>query len=103
MLRSAVSPLHDHAFKSGEFFVRKARCLLFKLVQELSTLCFDLSFSDIDISFLNALTSAHMIADSFFRRGGLWAVNPLSIVYMTSIETITSPPGCKLFYCSEMS
>ena len=29
-------------------------------------------------------------------------MNPLSIVYIASIEIITSPPGCKLFYCAEM-
>ena len=29
-------------------------------------------------------------------------MNPLPIVYIASIEIITSPPGCKLFYCAEM-
>ena len=29
-------------------------------------------------------------------------MNPLSIVYITPIEIITSPPGCKLFYYAEM-
>ena len=30
-------------------------------------------------------------------------MNPLSIVYIAPIKTITSPPGWKLFYCAEMS
>ena len=30
-------------------------------------------------------------------------MNPLYIVCIASIETITSPPGCKLFYYAEMS
>ena len=29
-------------------------------------------------------------------------MNALFIVYIAPIETITSPPGCKLFYCAEM-
>ena len=29
-------------------------------------------------------------------------MNALSIVYIAPIETITSPPGCKLFYYAEM-
>ena len=30
-------------------------------------------------------------------------MNPLSIVYIAPIKTVTSPPGCKLLYCAEMS
>ena len=30
-------------------------------------------------------------------------MNPLPIVYIVSIEIITSPLGCKIFYCAEIS
>ena len=30
-------------------------------------------------------------------------MNPLFIAYIVLIDTIISPPGCKLFYCAEMS
>ena len=59
---------------------------------KLSTLSFDLSFPDIENAFYNAFTSAHMLA-----------VNPLFIAYIALIKTINSPPGCKIFYCAEMS
>ena len=65
MRRSVASPLHDHAFEPGEFFIRNACCSLFKVVQKLSTLWFDLSFSDIEISFLHEFTSAHILAVVF--------------------------------------
>ena len=38
--------------------------------KKLSTLCFDLSFSEIEISFLNEFTSAHMLAAVFSGVGG---------------------------------
>ena len=52
MRRSAASPLHYHAFDPGVFVARLAvPCS--SLFKKLSTLCFDLSFSDIEVSFFD--------------------------------------------------
>ena len=70
MRRSAASPLPDHAFEPSEFFVRKAGCPCSSPLMKLSTLCFDLSFPDVEIASFNAFTSAHILAVVSFGVGG---------------------------------
>ena len=83
----AARPLHNHAFESGGFFARKARCPFFKFVQETLDPLLRSLFPDIEIASFDTFISAHILA---------------VVSSGTLIETIISPPGCKLFYCAEM-
>ena len=62
MRHSAASPLPDHAFEPGEFFVRKARCPLFKFVDETLDPLLRYIFTDMEITSFNAYTSARILA-----------------------------------------